>query len=162
MWFRFLEPKPQTRSASGSVGIVHIDIFDIHAKGFGNPLSIGGIGQIAVTDMALLDNESRSLHVPAGILKQPLSLVRLHHPEQLAGLFVVMIIVFPKVVVVDRPLAIQGRFLQIVLILPHAIGIRIVVHGAVEVSIDAHRSIPMIVVGLHPAAVDGDLVVVDP
>ena len=115
---------------------------------------------MAVPDVPLLHHEGRTLHVACGVLKEPLLLILLHDGDELSRLFVVVVVILSIVIVIDRTASIIGRLGQIILVLPHPVGVRVVVYAAAKVAIHSHRTIAMEVVGIHLAAVDRYLVVV--
>ncbi|MPM34132.1 hypothetical protein SDC9_80714 [bioreactor metagenome] len=73
-----------------------------------------------------------------------------------------MVVVLTIIVVVDRASSIVGGFGQFVLVLPHPIRVGVVVHAAAEIPIHSHCAVAMEMIGVHLAAVDGNLVVVHP
>src|SRR5690554_3019698 len=103
--------------------------------------SICRICLIAVAYMADLDDLITAAHVTGGVLKQPLLLVRFHQSEQLARLFVVVVVIFAEVPPFDVAAHLLQRFVMLRLLLPHPVAVGLIMEGSTLVAIDAHLSV---------------------
>jgi len=77
-----------------------MDLAHGYAKSPGHALAVGWIGLIAIAYMADLDHFGSISHGTSGVLKQGLLLLRLHQAKELAGLGVVIVVVFPEIPVI--------------------------------------------------------------
>ena len=100
-------------------------------------------------------------HGPGGVFEQDLLLGRRHQAEQQARLGVIVAVVLPEIPLVGIAPDRQRRLLELRLLLPFAVAVRLIADGAAGVGIDAHLAIPVVTVDRAARRVDRDLVVVD-
>src|SRR5580704_9178555 len=115
-------------------------------EGGGDACAIGGIGPVAVGDMALHHLEARAGHGAGGVLEQEPLLVAAHLPEQDAGLVIVIIVdamVPPGRVALDRRRRLDQR---LVTIHPRTLAVGPVGRRRAEVAVGPHRAIAVIAV----------------
>jgi len=110
--------------------------------------------------VADLDLLGRIAHIAGGVFKEDLLLRRAHQTEELAGLGVVVVIVFAEIPAIRRSLQLQRRFGEIRLLLPLAVTVWLIPEGAAVVAVHSHRAVAMIAVVRAAGGVDWDLVVV--
>ena len=131
------------------------------AQGLSHPFAIGRVRLQAVSDVAELDLLGRIAHGAGSVFKKDLLLHGAHQAEELAGLGVVVVIVFSVIPVIRRPLQFQRRFGEIGLFLPLAVTVGLIPEGAAVVAVHPHGAVAVIAVVRATGGVDRDLVVVD-
>ena len=112
--------------------------------------------------MANLDHRRDVAHGSRGILKQRLLLRLAHQSEQLAGLGVIVVVVFAEIPVIGSTLQLQRRFGKLGLLLPFTEAVRLIAQGAAVIAVNPHGAIAVETVVGTPRRVDRDLVMVYP
>src|SRR5699024_10974563 len=114
------------------------------AEGVGNTLAVSGIGLGAVVDVADLDLTGHAVHGAGGVAEKGFLLFGRHHPEQLAGLFVIVGVVTGILPAVGVAGKLQRRLGEIRLILPRAVAVGLVVGVAAVVAVNAHLAVAVV------------------
>src|SRR5690606_19218506 len=131
-----------------------------NAQSFCHTLAIGRISPVAVGDVTNHDVALHTVHRPSRIVEQPLLRVWRHQSEQIARLGEVVRILGSIVITGGGTLQRHGRLAEVRLLLPLAVGVRLVMQAAALVAIDPHGTIAVIAVDRATGRVHRDLVVV--
>src|SRR6266702_7591983 len=119
--------------------------------------AVFGIGFRAVGDVALLDVDCRSADRASCVVEQHLALGRIHLPEQVARLLIV-VVVDAMVPMRGGALDLELRFVEVGLVGPLAPAVREVGRRPAEIAVGAHCAVAVIAMERALWRVDRDMV----
>src|SRR5690606_7794722 len=111
-------------------------------------------------NVAMLDERLHAFHVARRVLEQYLLLSVAHVAEQLAGLLEVIVIILTEVPDAGIARQLQRRILELRLLLPSAIAVRMVVCASAIVAVNPHRAVTMEAVDWTSRLVHRNLVMI--
>ena len=113
-------------------------LFERDSERFGHTLAVGRVGVVAVTHMALFDEQFGIAHGARRVLAGRLLVLGRHYAPQQSGLGEIIVVQLAFVVVEYVAVHGQGRLFEGGIVLPFAVAVGFVAFGRTVVAVGAH------------------------